>query len=222
MIFSIKYWALDNRFDVIATGSLLGVSLKDGAYPVGYEKKEILYPLDFEEFLWAIGISEASISVLKPYFTNGERIPSVLNDKMFEYLKTYMIVGGMPAVVNVYLETHNFMEVDSIQQQLISSYEEDIAHYAQASDRIKAQACYKSIPLQLLKDNHKFQYKLVRKGSISSDYFNSFDWLEKAGLVQRCYNLQIPSFPIRGYLDQDKYKAYLNDIGLLISTYGIK
>ena len=217
---SLKYWALDNRFDVIGSGSLSGVSMGVSAYPVGYERQEEMFALDFEEFLWAIGVNDESIGILRPYLTNGERIPDAINKKMFDYIHIYMITGGMPAVVNKYLETHNFKDVDDEQNTILSDYRVDIASYADASDRIKAKACFDSVPRQLLKDNHKFQYKVLRKGSTASDYMNSFDWLEGAGLITRCYNVTAPIFPIKGYIDNDKFRVYMNDIGLLIAAYG--
>lgn len=192
------------------------------AYPVGYEKQAELFSLDFEEFLWALGVEESAAEVLRPYFSNGEKIPDALNEKMFEYLRLYMIIGGMPAVINRYLATHDFSSVNDEQNTILSDYRVDIASYAEPADRIRAQACFESVPRQLLKENHKFQYKMVKKGSTASDFMSSFDWLEKAGLITRCYNLLEPQFPLRGYLDDDKFRVYMNDIGLLIATYGFQ
>ena len=217
---SLKYWALDGRFDVIASGSLLGVSLASSSIPVGYERVVTLHAMDFEEFLWAISVSEESISSLRSYFDSGEHIPDVINNKMMEYLHTYMITGGMPNVINKYLATHDFLEVDKEQNVIIDGYKDDIAKYAETSEKIKARACYESIPRQLLKDNHKFQYKEVRQGKTASYFMSSIDWIENAGIATRCFNLIEPTFPIKGYIDEDKFRIYENDIGLLIASYG--
>lgn len=217
---SLKYWALDGRFDVIASGSLLGVSLATSSVPVGYEKTETLHAMDFEEFLWALGINETAIDSLKPYFSNGEHIPDSINNKMFEYLRTYMITGGMPNVINQYLKTHDFFAVDQEQKVIIDGYHDDIACYTESNERIKARSCYESIPRQLLKDNHKFQYKEVKEGKTASYFMSSIDWIENSGIATRCYNLFEPAFPIKGYIDETKFRLYMNDIGLLIASYG--
>ena len=217
---SLKYWALDARFDVIASGSLLGVSLVAASVPVGYEKVKTLHAMDFEEFLWALGIDSNAINTLKPYFTNGLHIPDAINNKMFEYLRTYMITGGMPNVINKYLTTHDFFSVDQEQNIIIDGYRDDIACYTETDKRIKARSCYDSISRQLLKDNHKFQYKEVKQGKTSSYFMSSIDWIENAGMATRCYNLYEPAFPIKGYIDEDKFRLYMNDIGLLTASYG--
>ncbi len=219
---SLKYWAQDDRFDVIATGSQLGVSMHGNAVPAGYETKIMMHSLDFEEFLWAMGIPESSISMIYSYFISGEKIPEEINNKMFSYLRQYMVIGGMPDVINQFLKANNYAIADELQNQLNMEYRDDIAKYADSSIRMKAIACYDSIPQQLLKDNHKFQYKMVKKGTTSSYYENSFEWLEKAGLLTRCYNVKIPEFPLSGYKKSDQFTVYLNDIGLLSAFYGFQ
>ncbi|MBR4162885.1 MAG: ATP-binding protein [Solobacterium sp.] len=219
---SLKYWAQDDRFDVIATGSQLGVSMHGNAVPAGYETKMMMHSLDFEEFLWAMGIPESSISMIYSYFISGEKIPEEINEKMFSYLRQYMVIGGMPDVINQFLKTNNYAVADELQNQLNMEYRDDIAKYADSSIRMKAIACYDSIPQQLLKDNHKFQYKMVKKGTTSSYYEKSFEWLEKAGLLTRCYNVEIPEFPLSGYKKSDQFTVYLNDIGLLSAFYGFQ
>ena len=216
---SLKYWALDKRFDVIASGSLLGVTLTS-SIPVGYERIVTLNAMDFEEFLWSIEVSSKSIESLYPYFKNVEHIPDAINNKMTEYLRTYMIVGGMPNVINKYLKTHNFSDVDKEQNVIIDGYRNDIAKYADKSEKLKALACYDSFPRQLLKDNHKFQYKEIKKGKTATYFMNSIDWIENAGIVKRCFNLFEPNFPLKGYIDEDKFRIYATDIGLLIASYG--
>ena len=141
---------------------------------------------------------------------------------MFSYLRQYMVIGGMPDVINQFLKANNYAIADELQNQLNMEYRDDIAKYADSSIRMKAIACYDSIPQQLLKDNHKFQYKMVKKGTTSSYYENSFEWLEKAGLLTRCYNVEIPEFPLSGYKKSDQFTVYLNDIGLLSAFYGFQ
>ncbi len=219
---SLKYWAQDGRVDVIATGSQLGVSMHGSAIPAGYETKIMMHSLDFEEFLWALGVSESSITLIRSYLERGEKIPEDINEKMFSYMRQYMVIGGMPDVINQFLKTNNYAAADEIQNQLNMEYRDDIAKYADSSIRMKAIACYDSIPQQLLKDNHKFQYKMVKKGTTSSYYENSFDWLEKAGILTRCYNVETPAFPLAGYKKNDQFTVYLNDIGLLSAFYGFQ
>lgn len=139
---------------------------------------------------------------------------------MFEYLRTYMITGGMPNVINKYLTTHDFFSVEQEQNIIIDGYRDDIACYTETDERIKTRSCYDSIPRQLLKDNHKFQYKEVKQGKTSSYFMSSIDWIENAGMATRCYNLYEPAFPIKGYIDEDKFRLYMNDIGLLTASYG--
>jgi predicted AAA+ superfamily ATPase len=218
---SLKFWALDKRFDVIASGSLLGVNYKEvSSYPVGYETQVELFALDFEEYLWAMGMTEADIAALKRWFDVPQQIPAAIHTKMMQYLREYMAVGGMPAVVNAYLASNNFNDVHAVQQQLLDSYLNDIAKYAPAADKPKARDCYLSVPRQLAKENTKFQYSVVSKGSTARKYANSVDWLKDAGLVQYCYNVSTPQFPLTVYVRQDLYRLYGTDIGLLIAMYG--
>lgn len=218
---SLKFWALDNRYDVIGSGSLLGINYKEvSSFPVGYERQIEMHSLDFEEFLWALGISENVISNLKTYFDNPTKIPESIHSSMTTYLRKYMIVGGMPAVVNKYLETNNFNDVHSQQQMILNEYLNDIAKYAPTSDKPKARNCYLSIPQQLAKENTKFQFSVVEKKGTSRKYANSLDWLRDANLIRYCYNVSLPDFPLVAYIKQDQFRIYVNDIGLLISMYG--
>ena len=218
---SLKFWALDNRYDVIGSGSLLGINYKEvSSFPVGYERQIEMHSLDFEEFLWGLGISDDVISNLKTYFEKPSQIPESIHSSMTTYLRKYMIVGGMPAVVNKYLETNNFNEVHSQQQMILNEYLNDIAKYAPTSDKPKARNCYLSIPQQLAKENTKFQFSVVEKKGTSRKYANSLDWLRDANLIRYCYNVSLPEFPLAAYIKTDQFRIYVNDIGLLISMYG--
>ena len=224
---ALKSFQIDGRFDVIATGSLLGVrgygksekNFDDGqdSIPVGYETVVEMYPLDFEEFLWANGINDKVIDSVKSCFDTETAVPDGIHNVMMELLYRYVIVGGLPEVVNTFLETKNIELTYKVQRNLIMEYEEDMVKYADNADKSRIRECFESIPNQLAKENKKFQYSMVRKGGRSSQYIGSIQWLEDAGLVQRCYNTQITELPLEGNSIKDCFKLYTTDIGLLVA-----
>ena len=223
---ALKSFQTDGRFDVIATGSLLGVKgyckserKDDGqdSIPVGYETVVEMHPLDFEEFLWANGINETVIDSVKSCFENEMTVPDGIHNVMMELLYRYVIVGGLPEVVNTFLKTKNIELTYKVQRNLIAEYEEDMVKYADNGDKSRIRECFESIPKQLAKENKKFQYSVVRKGSRSSQYISSIQWLEDAGLVQRCYNTQITELPLEGNSIKDCFKLYTTDIGILVA-----
>ena len=218
---SLKFWALDGRFDVIATGSLLGINYRDiPSLPVGYERQVEMHSLDLEEFLWAIGLDEEGIGELRLHFQRREPVPESVNAALFRYLGEYMAVGGMPAVVNRYLASRNFNDVHEEQQKILASYLDDIAKYADAAERPKARNCYLSIPRQLARENRKFQFASVEGGGSARKFGTSLAWLRDANLARFCLNVSTPTFPLAAYEREDQYKLYVNDIGLLIAMYG--
>ena len=162
-ITSLKFWAIDNRYDVIVSGSLLGIDYKRASsYPVGYVDYLRMYGIDFEEFLWGMGISEDMIGNLCGYLESKTVIPEAIHSQMMNYYRQYIAIGGMPEAVQKYVDTKDFREVDKIQRSLLLGYQYDIAHYATAEEKVKAEKCYLSLAKQLLdKENHKFQYKEV-------------------------------------------------------------
>ncbi|MBQ9077208.1 MAG: ATP-binding protein [Muribaculaceae bacterium] len=224
---ALKSFQIDSRFDVIATGSLLGVrgygksgNKTDAGHdsvPVGYETVVEMYPLDFEEFLWAHGISDKVIDSVKSCFEKETVVPDGIHKVMMELLYRYVIVGGLPEVVNMFLETKNIELTYKMQRNLIAEYEEDMVKYADDTDKSRIRECFESIPKQLAKENKKFQYSVVRKGGRSSQYIGSIQWLEDAGLVQRCYNVHITELPLEGNSINDCFKLYTTDIGLLVA-----
>ena len=224
---ALKSFQIDGRFDIIATGSLLGVqgygkgdkNAENGqdSIPVGYETVVEMYPLDFEEFLWANGISEKVVDTVKSCFVQELVVPEGIHKVMMELLHRYIIVGGLPEVVNKFLETKNIELTYQVQRNLIAEYEEDMVKYADDADKVRIRECFESIPKQLAKENKKFQYSVVRKGGRSSQYIGSIQWLEDAGLVQRCYNTQITELPLEGNSIKDYFKLYTTDIGLFIA-----
>lgn len=226
---ALKSFHIDGRFDVIATGSLLGVKgygknkkKKDeeegqDSVPVGYETVIDMYPLDFEEFLWANGISDAVIDSVKSCFENEQTVPEGIHKAMMELLYRYVIVGGLPEVVNCFLETKNIELIYKVQRNLITEYEEDMVKYADDADKSHIRECFESIPKQLAKENKKFQYSVVKKGGRASQYIGSIQWLEDAGIVRRCYNTQITELPLEGNSIKECFKVYTTDIGILMA-----
>ena len=224
---ALKSFQIDGRFDIIATGSLLGVrgygksdkNAENGqdSIPVGYETVVEMYPLDFEEFLWANGMNDKVINSVKSCFEKETAVPEGIHNVMMELLYRYVIVGGLPEVVNKFLETKNIELIYQVQRNLIAEYEEDMIKYADDADKARIRECFESIPKQLARENKKFQYSVVRKGGRSSQYIGSIQWLEDAGLVRRCYNTQITELPLEGNSIKDCFKLYTTDIGLLVA-----
>lgn len=215
---ALKFLALDKRFDVIASGSLLGINYREvESFPVGYTEQIEMHSLDFEEFLWANGVTSQSIMDIKEYFDKKEVVPSAMNDRMMNLFKEYIVVGGMPRVVNDFVQNHNFANVLKIQKAIISDYEDDIAKYAEGAEKAKARACFLSIPKHLSKDYKKFRYSLVMPSGSSRKYAGSLMWLYDAGIINFCYNLEIPQLPLEGNSKSDVFKVYMRDTGLLVA-----
>lgn len=220
---ALKFLAIDNRYDVIASGSLLGISYREvTSIPVGYEIQMEMHSLDFEEYLWAIGYEEDAILILKEYFDKLEKIPDVVHKEMIKNLREYISIGGMPAVVKKYIENRHFGEVQIEQQKILDSYFDDISKYASNTEKPKVKNCYLSVPKQLAKENKKFQFSVVEKKSTARKYENSIEWLRDANLVRLCYNVNTPEFPLNAYEKEDQYKMYISDIGLLVAMYGFE
>lgn len=173
---ALKFLAIDNRYDVIASGSLLGISYREvTSIPVGYEIQMEMHSLDFEEYLWAIGYEEDAILILKEYFDKLEKIPDVVHKEMIKNLREYISIGGMPAVVKKYIENRHFGEVQIEQQKILDSYFDDISKYASNTEKPKVKNCYLSVPKQLAKENKKFQFSVVEKKSTARKYENSIN-----------------------------------------------
>ena len=217
---ALKFFHLDGRFDVICTGSLLGVrgyGKEPKSVPVGYETVIDMFPLDFEEFLWANGISEPMISVLKECLKKESPVPEALHNRFRQLLLQYVVVGGMPEAVQLFVDTKQVGSVLQLQRDIIRSYEDDMIKYADKKDKGRIAECFQSIPKQLSKENKKFQYSVVRKGGTAAQYAGSLQWVEDAGIISRCYNLTLPELPLDGNAIEDVFKVYMKDTGLLIS-----
>ncbi|GHV44219.1 ATPase AAA [Spirochaetia bacterium] len=214
---ALKFFTLDKRFDVIASGSLLGLNYKDvSSYPVGYVEHINMYSLDFEEFLWANGVSENSIADIRGYFEGKERVPQAMHERMLELFKEYIVVGGMPRVVAEFVSAHHFGKVLTLQRDILSDYTDDIAKYAEGAEKAKARACFLSIPKQLAKDYKKFQYSVVEKKGTAKKFGGSLMWLYDADIINFCYNLGQPELPLEGNAQNDVFKVYMRDTGLLM------
>lgn len=217
---ALKFFHLDGRYDVIGTGSLLGVrgyGKEPKSIPVGYETTIDMSPLDFEEFLWANGISEVVIDSLQKNISGGTPVPEALHKKMRQLLLQYTVVGGMPDVVQTFVDTKRLDEVLNMQRDIVRSYEDDMIKYANQKDKSCILECFQSIPKQLSKENKKFQYSVVKKGSTASKYAGSLQWIEDAGIISRCYNLSAAELPLDGNAQDDVFKVYMRDCGLFIS-----
>lgn len=218
---SLKFWTQDGRFDCIASGSLLGIDYKNEvSIPVGYEQQLIMRTLDFEEFIWALGAEVNLKEMLAPYVDGAKRVPEAMHNSLNKYLQEYMVVGGLPEVVDTYIATKDFYQVHLLQEKILRDYQDDIAKYALNQDKIKAKQCFLSIPRQLSKENHKFQYSVVEKKATARKFISSLDWLHNAGLIDFAYNVNSPWFPLKAYVKEDQFRVYLCDIGLLVAMYG--
>lgn len=219
---ALKFFQIDGRYDVIATGSLLGVKgYGEGkgysSVPVGYETHLNMYPLDFEEFLWACGMTQEIISRIRACLDTEQPVPEALHQRFRQLLLQYTVVGGMPDIVSLFVDSRDMGKVLAGQRSIVASYEEDMIKYAPDRDKPRIRECFESIPRQLGKENKKFQYSLIRKGAKASQYAGSIQWIEDAGIVCRCRNLNITELPLDGNAMEDVFKIYMVDTGLFIS-----
>ena len=235
---SLKFFKEDGRFDVIATGSLLGVQgygddkkkqhrklvldqdLGINSVPVGSEEIIEMYPLDFEEFLWANGINEEVIEALKKFYCEEIPVPAGIHIAMRKLLNLYVAIGGLPEPINAFLNTNNMNEVSKAYKAILKEYRDDMVKYASDKDKPHIRECFNSIPKQLAKENKKFQYSKVKPGGRSEIYLGSLQWLEDAGVICRCYNTDITGLPMEGNAKNNVFKVYLADIGLLVEMLG--
>ena len=217
---ALKFFKEDGRFDVIGTGSLLGVKgygNEPKSIPVGSETVLEMYPLDFEEFLWANEIGDDIIKFLKERLDEENPVPEALHNRMRNLLLRYTVVGGMPEVVQTYVNTKQMNDVLRLQRDIVRSYEDDMIKYAERSDKSRIRECFQSIPKQLSKENKKFQYSTIKKGSTASKYEGSLQLIEDAGIISRCYNLSITELPLDGNAEKENFKVYMKDCGLFVS-----
>lgn len=216
---SLKSFCIDGRFDVICSGSLMGLNYHEiESNAVGYKEDIEMFSLDFEEFLWAKGYTESVIEEI--YLKMKTVIPlSTVEFKILDDIfHDYMIVGGMPAVVESYISNNNFSGTLKIQRQLLSDYEEDITKYAVGLDKAKILNVYRHISIFLAKENKKFQITKIGRNSRNRDYIGVIDWLTSAGIVNVCYGIEHLELPLKGNYNPDIYKLYYQDTGLFVAS----
>jgi len=201
---------------VIAAGSLLGVAINRQKYsfPVGKVSEINMYPLDFEEFLWAMN-REKLAEEIKVHYASNEAMPEALHGVALELYQQYFIVGGMPEAVTTFTETESYVKVQLVQNEIFREYIADMSKYADPSTSVKIRACYNSIPAQLAKENAKFQYKVVQRGGTATIFGEAIDWLIFAGIVLKCQRSDHGYMPINAYADLINFKLYTSDIGML-------
>lgn len=216
---SLKSFKIDGRYDVICSGSLMGINYQEiESNSVGYKEDYEMYSMDFEEFLWAKGYSAIQIDDLLGYMTAVKPLPVAVMESMLDAFRDYIVIGGMPAVVAQYVASGNFGGALKLQRQLLLDYEEDITKYAQGLDKGKIKNVYNHISVSLGQENKKFQITKVASGARSRDYVGTIDWLKDAGIVNVCYCLDHVSLPLRGNYNPKSFKIYYQDTGLLIGS----
>lgn len=235
---SLKFFHEDGRYDIIATGSLLGVlgygqdkkkkrkrkeakqEKGSNSIPVGYEQIVEMYPLDFEEFLWANNMSQEVVDALKHCLNEELPVPEGIHVAMKTLLNRYVAVGGLPEAVNALIETNNMNKVDEVWQSILKEYQSDMVKYAEDKDKPFIRACFNAVPKQLAKDNKKYQFSKVESNGRAEQYKGSLQWLEDADIIRHCYNTNITGLPLEGNAIENKFKIYTADIGILVAMLG--
>jgi len=220
---SLKYFCEQApEYHIAAAGSLLGVAINRGrfSFPVGKVESLNLFPMDFEEFLWALGEDRLAVMIRECYTTVAP-MPQSLHNKALELYRYYLIVGGMPAAVELFASTGKLVLVPNVQTGILSNYIADMAKYATPTEVVKVRACFDSIPAQLAKENRKFQYKVVQRGGSASLFGVSIDWLTQARIVQKVHRIEHAHNPIAVNKDLSAFKIYMGDVGLLALQSGI-
>ncbi|HEY5510349.1 MAG TPA: DUF4143 domain-containing protein [Prolixibacteraceae bacterium] len=210
------------QYHLVAAGSLLGVTINRDqfSFPVGKVDELFMFPMDFEEFLWATD-KELLSREISSHFANLKAMPEALHIQAMELYKQYLIVGGMPAVVAEFVETKSLLTSTEIQGRILNEYIADMAKYASPATSVKIRACYNSIPTQLAKENRKFQYKIVQKGATTTLFGESIEWLNSAGIVLKCQKIDHGFMPISAYSDLSDFRLYMSDIGMLTMKSGM-
>lgn len=224
---ALKYFHLDGRYEVMCTGSLLGVNgyrskeeqaeYDEASIPVGFEEIVTMYPMDFEEWLWANGIQQMHFDYLRKCMMEIVPIEDAIHERFQELLHLYVIVGGMPEAVSTFMTTMQIGKVLAVQRRIVDEYKADMVKYALTADKARIRECFESIPSQLAREYKKFSYSAVRSGGRGRDYAGSIQWIEDAGIIRRCHNIEITELPLDGNSIQSEFKIYMTDIGLLIS-----
>ena len=220
---SLKYFNEKTpEYHIVCAGSLLGVAINREKYsfPVGNVDSITMFPLDFEEFLWAMG-EELLADEIKQSFETNTALPVSLHQKALDLYRNYLVIGGMPRAVLTYKESGSLLTVPDVQNKIINDYIADMAKYASNAESVKIRAAYNSIPIQLAKENKKFQYKLAQRGGTATIFGSAIDWLQFAGVVLKCNRIEHGNMPISVYSDLSAFKLYMSDSGLLTMKSGI-
>ena len=220
---SLKYFCENApEYHIVAAGSLLGVAInrRKFSFPVGKVDTITMYPLTFEEFLWANG-EEMLCEEIRKCYEELSPMPQALHERAVDLYRCYLIVGGMPSAVNEFVSSGKLVMIPDVQNKILSDYIADMAKYADGKQSVRIRACYNSIPAQLAKDNKKFQYKVVQKGGSATLFGESIDWLGFAGVVLKCQKIEQAVEPISVYADLSAFKLYMSDTGLLVMKSGI-
>ena len=216
---ALKAFREDGRYDVICSGSLMGINYqKIESNSVGNKEDYTLHSMDFEEFLWAKGYHENVIEDIFKHMIELKPLSETMYNVMLENFRDYMVVGGMPAIVNSYIKNKNFSGVLKMQQQILLDYEEDITKYATGLDQSKILTVYQNIPVFLGNENKKFQITKIQNGARNREYIGVLNWLDRAGIVNICYCLNQLSLPLKGNYNPNNYRIYFGDTGLLIAS----
>lgn len=216
---SLKFFCIDGRYDVICSGSLMGINYnKIESNSVGYKEDYEMHSMDFEEFLWAKGYSEEFVEELYSHMLNGKPFSELQLETLFDIFRDYMTLGGMPDVVRTYIENKNFSGTLEIQRQLLADYEEDITKYAVVLDKAKIKNIYNHISVFLAKENKRFQISKISHNARNREYVGVVEWLTDAGIINPCYCLAEVELPLKGNYDPKLYKIYFKDTGLLIAS----
>ncbi len=216
---SLKSFCMDGRYDVICSGSLMGIYYEEiESNAVGYKQDYEMQSMDFEEFLWAKGYSREQIDDLYRHMVTLQPFSQLELDTMFNIFRDYMTLGGMPEVVKMYIDNGTFEGTLQKQRQLLKDYEEDITKYAKETDKAKILAVYSHISTFLAKENKKYQVSKIARGARNREYIGAVEWLRQAGVVNVCYCLSNAELPLKGNYTPDNYKLYYHDTGLLIAS----
>lgn len=218
---SLKYFCENaNEYHIIAAGSLLGIAInrKNYSFPVGKVQMINMYPLSFKEFLVALG-REHLVAEIQKHFNNNERMDSDIHKLCLKLYRTYLVVGGMPEVVQIYLDEQKAISAIDVQAEILDSYERDMTKYADNNLSNRILAAFDSIPVQLAKDNQKFQYRVVSKGGTSSIFGEAILWLKNSGIVNQVYKV-VPEMPLEMHKDLASFKLYMSDVGLFVNKAG--
>ena len=218
---ALKPLSLSGKIDIIALGSFLGVNLDDNSErisPLGYVNIERMYPLDFEEYLWAMGIDKELIGMIEKNIRDHTAVDEYFNRVLIDHYRRFIVVGGMPEAVRIYSETKDYTKVSKALDEIVTILKKDAGRYSTKTGRTKINACIDSIPAQLSREKKEFTYSLIekRKNVGKKVYGSSLDWLENAGLIYRCHNVTEPVLPLSERMDEDSFKVYMTDTGILI------